>query len=328
MPPKEIKKIAVFTSGGDSPGMNAAIRAVVRASLYHGIKAVGIERGYKGMMAGQVKILESQDMSNVLKIGGTKLKSARCEEFRTREGREKAFSQLQKYEIDALVAIGGNGTFTAADLMVKEFDIPFIGIPATIDNDLYGTDDTLGFDTAVNTALSCIDKIKDTAFSHERAFFIEVMGRNAGFIALETGIGCGAEMIIVPEEKVTMTDVTRVLKNGKSQAKSSFLIIVAESNQIGDVNFIAQGVKEELPYLDVRVTSLGHIQRGGSPTAHDRILGSVMGIEAVENLIKGEKSGMIGVANGKAQLVPFETAIHHKKELNYNIPEMLRILNR
>ena len=322
-----MKKIAVFTSGGDAPGMNAAIRAAVRAALYNHVEVYGIIRGYKGMIEGDIKKLESRDVSNIIQRGGTVLKSARSEEFRTKRGREKAYKNLTDLGIEGLVAIGGNGTFTGAELFMKEFGIPTIGVPGTIDNDLYGTDYTIGFDTAVNTALDAIDKIRDTADSHDRVFFVEVMGRDSGYIAIQTGIGGGAEMVIVPENPDSIEGVIDTLSAGRDRKKSSSLIIVAEGDDLGDAHYISVKAKEMLPNMDIRMTTLGHVQRGGAPTAIDRILGSRLGLAAVEGLLEGKKNVMAGVINDQVVYTSFHDSINKKKPLNKDLIKMVNILS-
>lgn len=322
-----LKKIAVFTSGGDAPGMNACIRAVVRTALYNGIEVMGIRRGYKGMIENDFIPMDSYSVSNIIQKGGTILKSARCEEFRQREWRKVAFENLQQQGIEGLVAIGGNGTFTGADLFLQDFNIPTIGCPGTIDNDLYGTDYTIGFDTAVNTALEAIDKIRDTADSHDRVFFVEVMGRDAGYIAIQSGIGGGAELVMIPETEDSIEDVINTLSSGRENKKCSALVVVAEGEDIGDANFISKRVKESLPHMDIRVTNLGHIQRGGAPTAIDRILASRMGMAAVEGLLAGRKSEMVGVINDQLVYTPFADAINLRKPLNEDLIKMVNILS-
>lgn len=321
-----MKNIAVFTSGGDAPGMNACIRAVVRAGIYYGLNVYGIVRGYAGMISGDIRKLESHSVSNIIQRGGTILKSARCEEFKTKEGRAKAYEQIKKHEIDGLVAIGGNGTFTGAQIFYEEYGIPTVGAPGTIDNDLYGTDYTIGFDTAVNTALDAIDKIRDTADSHDRVFFIEVMGRDSGYIALRSGIGGGAELVMIPERPNSIERVIETLRSGKFNSKTSSIVIVAEGEQMGDANSVAHQVRQELKELDIRVTTLGHIQRGGSPTALDRIIASRMGVAAVEGLLEGKKNVMAGIINNEIIYTPFIDTITKKKPLLQDLLRMLPIL--
>ncbi len=307
--------------------MNAAIRAVVRGAIYHGLEVYGIVRGYKGMMEGDFIEMKSHSVSNIIQQGGTILKSARSEEFRTRTGRKRGFEQLKERGIEGMVAIGGNGTFTGAEIFHKEYGVPTIGVPGTIDNDLYGTDFTIGFDTAVNTALDAIDKIRDTADSHDRVFFIEVMGRDSGYIAIESGIGGGAELVMVPENPDSIEGVIQTLMNGKDRKKSSSIVIVAEGEEVGDAHYISVKAKEKLPHLDIRVTTLGHIQRGGSPTAQDRIIGSRLGLAAVEGLIEGRSNEMVGIINDKIVYTPFHDAINKKKPLNTDLIKMVNILS-
>ncbi|MGV3640886.1 MAG: 6-phosphofructokinase, partial [Adhaeribacter sp.] len=307
-----MKRIAVFTSGGDSPGMNACIRAVVRTAIYHGIEVYGIRKGYNGMVTGDFFKMESASVSNTIQKGGTILKSARSQSFLTKEGRQEAFNQLKKFEIDGLVAIGGNGTFTGATLFYEEFGMPIVGAPGTIDNDLYGTDYTIGYDTAVNTALDAIDKIRDTADSHERVFFIEVMGRDSGYIAMPCAIGGGAEIVMIPESVTSIDQVIDTLQNGWNRSKTSFIIVIAEGDEEGNATEVATQVKAALPQMDARVTILGHVQRGGSPTAADRLLASQIGIATVEGLINGKKDVMAGIVNNRLVYTPFKDTIHKK----------------
>ncbi|MEH0154199.1 6-phosphofructokinase [Limibacter armeniacum] len=322
-----MKKIAVFTSGGDAPGMNACVRAVVRTAIYNGVEVMGIIRGYKGMIEGDFVKLDSYSVSNIIQKGGTILKSARCDEFRSKEWRQVAYDKVMDAGIEGMVAIGGNGTFTGADLFLQDFNIPTIGCPGTIDNDLYGTDYTIGYDTAVNTALDAIDKIRDTADSHDRVFFVEVMGRDAGYIAIQCGIGGGAELVMVPENPDSFESVIDTLKNGRENKKTSAMVVVAEGEELGNANVIAQKAKEALPHMDIRVTNLGHIQRGGAPTALDRILASRMGMAAVEGLLAGRKSEMVGIINDQVAYTPFADAIHKKKPLNKELIKMVNILS-
>jgi 6-phosphofructokinase 1 len=322
-----MKKIGVFTSGGDAPGMNACIRAVVRACLYHKLQVYGITRGYSGMINGEIKELNSFSVSNIIQRGGTILKSARSEEFKTKEGRAKAYENLQKLGIEGIVAIGGNGTFTGAELFHAEFGIPIIGVPGTIDNDLFGTDYTLGFDTAVNTALEALDKIRDTADSHDRVFFVEVMGRDSGYIAMECGIGGGAELVLIPERDDSIDNVITTLRDGFNRSKTSSIIIVAEGEEIGNANSIARLVKNKLKHLDIRVTTLGHIQRGGSPSGYDRTLGSRLGVAAVEGLIAGQSNVMAGMVNNQLVYTPFGDAIRKKKHINEDLMRLVNILS-
>ncbi|MCS7018531.1 MAG: 6-phosphofructokinase [Cytophagales bacterium] len=318
-----MKNIAVFTSGGDAPGMNACIRAVVRGALHHNVNVFGIYRGYNGMINGDIHPLTSQSVSNIIQRAGTILKSARSAEFRTKEGRKKAYEQLRAHGIEGLVAIGGNGTFTGAQIFYEEYGIPTVGAPGTIDNDLYGTDFTIGFDTAVNTALNAIDKIRDTADSHDRVFFIEVMGRNSGYIALRSAIGGGAEMAIIPEKPNSLDEIIEKLKTGWGRAKRSYIVVVAEGQQPGNATEIAQKVKKEIPDLDVRVSTLGHIQRGGSPSAVDRVIASRIGLAAVEALLSGKSGIMVGIVNGRIKYTPFKETFKQKNE---QIAEMIRLV--
>jgi 6-phosphofructokinase 1 len=322
-----MKRIAVFTSGGDSPGMNACIRAVVRTAVFRGVEVFGIYRGYNGMINGRMIKMESPSVSNIVQKGGTILKSARSVEFLTREGRQKAFEQLQAHGIEGLVAIGGNGTFTGANIFYEEFGIPTVGAPGTIDNDLYGTDYTIGYDTAVNTALDAIDKIRDTADSHERVFFIEVMGRDSGYIAMPCAIGGGAEIVMIPETVNTTQNVIDSLRNGWERHKTSSIIIVAEGDLEGNATELAAKVKSVIPDMDARVTIIGHVQRGGAPTAADRLLASRMGIAAVEGLLAGEINKMVGVVNSNIVFTPFIDTISKKKQIADDFIRMVNILS-
>lgn len=322
-----MKRIGVFTSGGDSPGMNACIRAVVRTAVYHGIEVYGIMRGYSGMIKGEFVRLDSASVSNTIQKGGTILKSARSQKFMTKEGRQQAFDQLVNNGIEGLVAIGGNGTFTGAKLFEEEFGIPTVGAPGTIDNDLYGTDYTIGYDTAVNTALEAIDKIRDTADSHDRCFFVEVMGRDSGYIAIPCAIGGGAEIVMIPETKMSTDAVIDSLRNGWQRSKTSFIVVVAEGDEEGNAHAIAQRVKEEIPQLDTRVTIIGHIQRGGAPSAADRMLASQIGIAAVEGLMNGMRNVMAGIMDRKLVYTPFHDTIYKKKLINQSFMRMVEILS-
>ncbi|MDX5422940.1 MAG: 6-phosphofructokinase [Hymenobacteraceae bacterium] len=322
-----MKRIGVFTSGGDSPGMNACIRAVVRTAIYNGMEVYGIKRGYNGMIKGEIVRLESHSVSNIIQKGGTILRSARSAEFMTREGRQKAYDQLQKYGIEGLVAIGGDGTFTGANIFNEEFGIPTMGAPGTIDNDLYGTDYTIGYDTAVNTALDAVDKIRDTADSHDRVFFIEVMGRDSGYIAIPCAIGGGAELVMIPETETNIDTVVQTLRTGWSRSKTSFIVIVAEGNVEGSVTEIAAKVQDALPHMDARVTILGHVQRGGSPTAADRMLASRLGIACVEGLLTGHKNEMAGIVDKELVFTPFIDTITKTKLINPQYLSMVNILS-
>ncbi|MBC8083536.1 MAG: 6-phosphofructokinase [Hymenobacter sp.] len=322
-----MKRIAVFTSGGDSPGMNACIRAVVRTAVYHGIEVYGIMRGYSGMIKGEFVRLDSASVANTIQKGGTILKSARSQKFLTKEGRQQAFDQLVNNGIEGLVAIGGNGTFTGATIFEQEFGIPTVGAPGTIDNDLYGTDYTIGYDTAVNTALEAIDKIRDTADSHDRCFFVEVMGRDSGYIAIPCAIGGGAEIVMIPETQMSTDSVIETLQSGWQRSKTSFIVIVAEGEEEGNAQIVAKRVKEAIPQLDTRVTVIGHIQRGGAPSAADRMLASQIGIAAVEGLLNGMRNVMAGIMNRQLVYTPFSDTIHKKKLINQSFMRMVEILN-
>lgn len=310
----KIKRVGVLTSGGDAPGMNAAVRAVTRAAIYNGLEVYGIMRGYEGMIQGEIKRLEAQDVSGIIQKGGTILKTARSAKFRTPEGRKEAYEQLTKHEIDAVVVIGGDGSFTGASIMSQEFNIPCIGIPGTIDNDLFGTDYTIGYDTALNTVVEAVDKIRDTASSHNRIFFVEVMGREAGFVALESGIACGAEVIMIPEVKNQLQELRDFLSQRAKLNKSS-IIMVAEGDDEGGAIELSQKVQPEFPQFDIRVTILGHIQRGGSPTCFDRVSASRMGVAAIEALLDDQKSIMIGLVNGQISHVPLSKTVKAHKHV-------------
>ncbi|MDL2251303.1 6-phosphofructokinase [Odoribacter sp. OttesenSCG-928-J03] len=323
----KIERIGVLTSGGDAPGMNAAIRAVVRATIYNGCEAYGIYGGYQGLISGDIKRMVSSDVSNIIQRGGTILKTARSMEFKTVEGRKKAAQNLKKHKIDALVVIGGDGSFTGARIFGQEHDIPIVGIPGTIDNDLYGTDSTLGYDTAVNTALEAIDKIKDTASSHNRLFFVEVMGRDVGFIALRVAIATGAEAVLVPEVETDLLDLEKFISMDYDPNKSSGIIIVAEGEKSGGAMHIAEKVKNDHPDYDIRVSILGHMQRGGSPSAFDRVLASQLGVAAVEALMDDQKSIMVGVMNKEVVQVSFNKTIKNNKALNPELLRLVRILS-
>lgn len=321
-----MKKIAVFTSGGDSPGMNACLRAVVRTAIYHNMDVVGIMHGYDGMINDEFVEMDSKSVANIIHHGGTILKTARSKEFMTVEGQKKAFENLKKHGVEGVVVIGGDGSFKGALEFSNMCNIPFVGCPGTIDNDLIGTDFTIGYDTAINTVVDAVDKIRDTAESHDRLFFVEVMGRDAGLIALRAGIGVGAESILIPETKTDIEDLIKRLENGRKN-KSSKIIIVAEGDEAGGAFKIAEKVKERLPEYDTRVTILGHIQRGGNPTAMDRVNSSRMGFAAVEALMKGKKNVMIGIVDKNIQYTPFEKAVKHTQELNPDLMRMVGILS-
>ncbi len=322
-----MKKIAVFTSGGDAPGMNACIRSVVRSALYHQIEVYGIKYGYNGMIEGDIYKMKSYSVSNIVQRGGTILKSARSKEFMTKEGRKKAYEQLSSRGIEGLIAIGGDGTFTGANIFYEEYGIPVVGAPGTIDNDLFGSDYTIGFDTAVNTALEAIDKIRDTAMSHDRVFFIEVMGRHSGYIAIQSGIGGGAELVMVPETSTTINEVITTLQKGKDAQKTSSIIVVAEGGEEGNAHEIAAKVAVHLPKADIRVSTLGHIQRGGNPTAFDRILASRLGLAAVEGLLNGEKNVMVGIVDKEVIYTNLKIAISKSKPLDQDLIRLVEILS-
>lgn len=322
----EIKNIAVFTSGGDAPGMNAAIRAVVRSGLYYNLNVFGIYRGFDGMVKGDIFPMEAKSVANIIQRGGTMLKTARSEDFKTSEGRAHAFKNLKKFNIDALVAIGGDGTFTGSKVFMQEYDMPIMGMPGTIDNDLQGTDFTIGYDTAINTVIDAVDKIRDTAESHDRVFIVEVMGRDSGLIALRSGIGTGAEAILIPETKIDFPGfLTRLDKTRKN--KSSRIIIVAEGDKDGDAFAVADRVKDRFPHYDVRISVLGHIQRGGSPTCMDRVLASRLGVAAVEGLLDGRKGEMAGLQGGIINYTDFANAIKHIDHVNPNLLKIVDILS-
>lgn len=323
----KIKRIGVLTSGGDAPGMNAAIRAVTRTAIYNGLEVVGIRHGYKGMIESYGKPLKVHTVSDIIQRGGTILKTARCEEFRTINGRKTAHENLQRRNIDGVIVIGGDGTFTGARVFNEEYDIPFIGIPGTIDNDIYGTDYTIGYDTALNTVMEAVDKIRDTASAHNRLFFIEVMGAAAGFIALNSGIACGAEAILIPEVKNQVSTLKSFLEDGFRRKKSSNIIIVAEGEEEGGAYEIAKKVKKDFKDYSIRVTVLGHIQRGGSPSAFDRVAASRLGYAAVEALLDDQKSAMVGLQNNEVVLVPFRKAVKLHKDINRQLLDISEILS-
>ena len=322
-----IKCIGILTSGGDAPGMNAAIRAVTRSAIYNGLTVKGIYRGYKGLITGEIQEFKTQNVSNIIQQGGTILKTARCQEFKTPEGRKIAYETMQREGIDALVVIGGDGSLTGARLLAQEFDVPCIGLPGTIDNDLYGTDTTIGYDTALNTILDAVDKIRDTATSHERLFFVEVMGRDAGFLALNGAIAAGAEAAIIPEFNTEVDQLEEFIKNGFRKSKSSSIVLVAESEITGGAMHYAERVKNEYPQYDVRVTILGHLQRGGKPTAHDRIIASRMGVATIQALMEGQRNVMIGIENDQIVYVPFTKAIKNDKPIDRELVNVLHELS-
>ncbi len=322
-----IKTIGILTSGGDAPGMNAAIRAVTRSAIFSGFNVKGIYRGYRGLVDNEIVEFKTQNVSNIVQQGGTILKTARCKEFMTEDGRQQAYENMKKQEIDALVVIGGDGSLTGAREFAGIYDVPIIGLPGTIDNDLYGTDHTIGYDTALNTIMWCVDRIRDTATSHERLFFIEVMGRNAGFLALNGAIASGAEAAIIPEISTEVDQLAELIQNGFRKSKNSSIVLVAESPITGGAMGLAERVRKEYPNYDVRVTILGHLQRGGSPTAQDRILASRMGAAAVDALLEGQRNVMIGDANDQIVYVPFSKAIKNDKPIDRELLETLRRLS-
>lgn len=318
-----IKKIGVFTSGGDSPGMNAAVRSVVRTCAFHNIECCGIYRGYEGMIEGEFETLDARSVKGIINKGGTMLKSARSKQFRTKEGRQKAYNTLKKATIDAFVVIGGDGSFTGAMIFNQEFGFPVMGIPGTIDNDIFGTSHTLGYDTALNTAVEAIDKIRDTASSHNRLFFIEVMGRDVGHIALNVGVGAGAEEILIPEEDMGLDRLIDSLRRSKQTGKSSSIVVIAEGDKTGENVFeLANYVEENMAEYEVRVSVLGHMQRGGSPSCFDRVLASRMGVKAVESLLEGKSNYMVGLKNDIIDLTPFDKAVKGKSKINM---ELIRV---
>lgn len=324
---KEIKSIGVLTSGGDAPGMNAAIRAVTRSAIYEGWKVYGIYRGYEGLINGDIKEFTSESVSNTIQRGGTILKTARSKEFMTEDGRIKAYENIKKFGIDALIIIGGNGSLSGAQVLAKEYDIPCIGLPGTIDNDLYGTDSTIGYDTALNTIVECVDKIRDTATSHDRIFFIEVMGRDAGFLTQNSAIAAGAEAAIIPEDKTDIDQLEQFISRGFRKSKNSSIVLVSESQKDGGAMHYAERMRNEHPEYDVRVTILGHLQRGGTPTAYDRILASRMGVAAIEALNEGQRNVMIGIKNDQIVYVPFSRAIKIDKPIDRELIHVLGVLS-
>jgi 6-phosphofructokinase 1 len=323
---KKVSRIAVLTSGGDSPGMNAAVRAVVRTGLYYGLEVYGIMRGYQGLIEDDIYKMESRSVANIIQRGGTILKTARCKEFYEPEGRKKAYSILKKRGIEALVIIGGDGSFRGATQLSKEHDIPCIGIAGTIDKDIVGTDFTIGFDTAVNTAVEAIDKIRDTADAHDRLFIVEVMGRDAGYIALHSGIATGAESILIPEKKTDIESVITSLVEKERRKKLVNIIVVAEGDEYGGANEIAKVVKERLPHIDTKVCILGHIQRGGSPSCLDRLMASRMGYHAVESLLSGRFNVFVGILNNRVNYVPLENVGKKKGKINEEWMKIVKIL--
>jgi len=324
---KKVTKIGVLTSGGDSPGMNAAIRAVVRAGIYQGLEVYGILRGYSGMVENDIFRMESKSVANIIQRGGTILKTSRCKEFFTKEGRQTAYENLKKLGINGLVIIGGDGSFRGAQTFSNEFDIPCIGLPGTIDKDIAGTDFTIGFDTAVNTAVEAIDKIRDTADAHDRLFIIEVMGRDAGYIALHSGIATGAENILIPERKTVINDIIHALEEKERRHKLVNLIVVAEGDEFGGADEVAKIIKSRLPQQEVRVCILGHIQRGGSPTCADRLIASRMGYHAVECLMEGRHNVFVGIVNNKMNYTPLNEAVKKKQRISEEWMKIVKILS-
>ncbi len=324
---KQIKTVGVLTSGGDAPGMNACIRAVTRAAIFNGIKVMGIYRGYEGLINGEIKEFTSESVSNTVQRGGTILKTARSKEFMTEEGLKKAYDNLQAFGIDALIVIGGNGSLTGAQRLAREFDYPVIGLPGTIDNDLYGTDSTIGYDTALNTIVDCVDKIRDTATSHDRIFFVEVMGRNAGFLTQNSAIAAGAEAAIIPEDQTDVDQLEQFISRGFRKSKNSSIVIVSESPKDGGAMYYAERVRKEYPQYDVRVTILGHLQRGGTPTAFDRILASRLGYASIEALKEGQRNVMVGIHDDEIVYVPIDRAVKKDKPIDRELINVLGVLS-
>ncbi len=321
-----MRKIAVFTSGGDAPGMNACIRAVVRSGSHYGMQVMGIKRGYTGLIEGDIIEMDARSVGNIVQRGGTILMSSRSQEFRTEEGRAKAFENIKKHNIDGLVAIGGNGTFAGALQFYTEYEIPVIGIPGTIDNDLSGTDFTIGFDTALNTVVDAMDKIRDTAESHNRVFFMEVMGRDSGLIALYSGIAGGAESIMIPEMDDDILNLTKTLNKALIRKKSSLIVMVAEGDEAGGAFEIAKKVESEFDELDCRVVVLGHVQRGGAPSCNDRVLGTRLGIGAVEGLLRGKTNVMAGIVHNKIEYTPFSETIDNSHKINQDLFKIIDLM--
>ena len=321
----DIKSIGVLTSGGDAPGMNAAIRAVTRAAIFEGWKVYGIYRGWEGLIMGDIKEFTSSSVSNTIQRGGTILKTARSEEFRTKEGRAKAAENIRKFGIDALVVIGGNGSLEGAQVLAREYDIPVIGLPGTIDNDLYGTDSTIGYDTALNTIMECVDKIRDTANSHDRIFFVEVMGRDAGFLTQNSAIAAGAEAAIIPEDQTDIDQLATFIDRGIRKSKNSSIVLVSEKD--GGAMHYAERVRQEYPEYQVKVSILGHLQRGGAPTAQDRILASRLGVASIEALKEGQRNIMVGIKNDQIVYVPISRAVRYTKPIDKELIKVLSILS-
>ena len=323
----KISTIGILTSGGDAPGMNAAIRAVTRAAIFNGWKVKGIYRGYEGLINNEIKDFTSESVSNTIQRGGTVLKTARSNDFMTVEGRQKAYDNMKANNIDALIVIGGNGSLAGAQIFAQEHDVPCIGLPGTIDNDLYGTDSTIGYDTALNTIVECVDKIRDTATSHDRIFFVEVMGRDAGFLAQNSAIAAGAEAAIIPEDQTDVDQLGQFISRGFRKSKNSSIVIVSESKKDGGAMYYANRVRNEYPQYDVRVTILGHLQRGGKPSAVDRILASRLGVAAIEALNEGQRNVMIGISNDRIVYVPFSKAIKIDKPIDKELINVLNVLS-
>lgn len=319
----EVKTIAIVTSGNDAPGMNSAIRAVTRSAIYNGLRVKAVYRGYKGLIDGEIVEFKTQNVSNIIQQGGTILKSSPSKDFRSEEGRKKAFENIQKEEIDALIVIGGDGTIHGARIFAQEYDIPCIAIPATIDNNLCGTDTTIGYDTALNTIMQCVDKIRDTATSHERLFFVEVMGDDAGFLALNGAIASGCEDAIIPSVPTDVNQLATLIESGFRKTKSSSIVLVAASEDSGGALFYADEVKKAHPNIDVRISILGHLQRGGHPTAHDRIIASRMGAASIVALMKGLRNVMIGIDNDEIVYVPFSRAVRENRKIDHNLLDIL-----
>ena len=326
---REIKTIGILTSGGDAPGMNAAIRALTRSARYHDLNVIGIMRGYQGLIEKEFVKFTSSSVSNTIQRGGTILKTARCQAFLEAEGRKKAYDNMVEAGIDALFVIGGNGSLTGAQLFAAEYDIPIIGLPGTIDNDLYGTDSTIGYDSALNTIVECVAKIRDTANSHDRIFFIEVMGRDAGFLAQNSAIASGAEAAIIPEDNTDVDQLAAFIERGKRKSKNSAIVLVSEAqkNGVGGAFYYADRIKKEYPQFDARVTILGHLQRGGTPTAYDRILASRMGYAAIEALLEGQRNIMVGIKNDEIVYVPISRAVKMDKPINKELISVLNVLS-
>ncbi len=323
----QIKTIGILTSGGDAPGMNAAIRAVTRSAIFHGLNVKGIYRGFKGLISGEIKEFQTQSVSNIIQQGGTILRTARCQEFMTKEGRQVAYENMRKAGIDALVVLGGDGTFTGAKIFANEFNVSVVGVPCTIDNDLCGTDYTIGYDTALNTIVESVDKIRDTANSHERLFFIEVMGRDAGFLALNSALASGAEAAIIPEIVTGEDQLESLIQRGFRKSKNSSIVIVAESDSTGGALGIAERLKKEHPEYDARITILGHLQRGGRPSAYDRILASRLGAAAIDALIEEQRNIMVGIVHDDVVYVPFTKAIKDDKPVDVVLMDVLKALS-